>query len=192
MYKVVLKATSLAHKIVEKVVVDGDVVVDATLGNGNDSLFLSSLTINGMVYSFEVQKSAVDRFNKIIDEEGIKNIKVINDGHQNMDLYIDKKVKAIMFNLGYLPGSDKSVTTKSDTTLEAVKKGLKLLVPGGVMTIAVYVGHLEGQREAEDLLKEITELDSKQFSVMNINFINRKNAPFLLVIEKNDSYREDI
>jgi predicted methyltransferase len=192
MYKVVLKATSLAHKIVEKVVVDGDVVVDATLGNGNDSLFLSSLTINGMVYSFEVQKSAVDRFNKIIDEEGIKNIKVINNGHQNMDLYIDKKVKAIMFNLGYLPGSDKTITTKSDTTLEAVQKGLKLLVPGGVMTIAVYVGHEEGQREAEDLLKEITELDSKHFSVMNINFINRKNAPFLLVIEKNDSYREDI
>ncbi|SHE41998.1 MULTISPECIES: tRNA (mnm(5)s(2)U34)-methyltransferase [Caloramator] len=192
MYKVVLKATSLAHKIVEKVVVDGDVVVDATLGNGNDTLFLSSLTINGMVYSFEVQKSAVDRFNKIIDEEGIKNIKVINDGHQNMDLYIDKKVKAIMFNLGYLPGSDKTITTKSDTTLEAVQKGLKLLVPGGVMTIAVYVGHEEGQREAEDLLKEITELDSKHFSVMNINFINRKNAPFLLVIEKNDSYREDI
>jgi hypothetical protein len=60
------------------------------------------------------------------------------------------------------------------------------------MTIAVYVGHEEGQREAEDLLKEITELDSKHFSVMNINFINRKNAPFLLVIEKNDSYREDI
>ncbi|MBZ4662368.1 MAG: SAM-dependent methyltransferase [Caloramator sp.] len=192
MYKVVLKATSLAHKIVEKVVVDGDVVVDATLGNGNDSLFLSSLTINGMVYSFEVQKSAVDRFNKIIDEEGIKNIKVINNGHQNMDLYIDKKVKAIMFNLGYLPGSDKTITTKSYTTLEAVQKGLKLLVPGGVMTIAVYVGHEEGQREAEDLLKEITELDSKHFSVMNINFINRKNAPFLLVIEKNDSYREDI
>lgn len=192
MYRVVLKATSLAHEIVKKVVEDGDVVVDATLGNGNDSLFLSSLTPNGKVYSFEVQKSAVDKFNNIIYEKGIKNIKVIYDGHENMDLYIDKKVKTIMFNLGYLPGSDKTVTTKSNTTLEAVQKGLKLLLPGGVMTIAVYIGHEEGQREAEELLKLISELDSKQFSIMNINFINRNNAPFLIVIEKNDSFREDI
>ncbi|WDC85829.1 class I SAM-dependent methyltransferase [Caloramator sp. mosi_1] len=131
-----------------------------------------------MVYAFEVQKSAIEKFNAILDEEGIKNIKVIYDGHENMDIYIEEQVKAIMFNLGYLPGSDKTITTKSDTTLMAVQKGLKLLMPGGVMTIAAYVGHEEGQREAEDLLKFISEIDSKQFSIMKIDFINRRNAPF--------------
>ncbi|GFR34306.1 tRNA (mnm(5)s(2)U34)-methyltransferase [Thermobrachium celere] len=192
MYKVVLKATTLAHDIVKKVVVDGDCVVDATLGNGNDTIFLNSLTPNGIVYSFEVQKHAVDKFRSLIEEKKLKNIEVIHDGHENMDKYIKTKVKAIMFNLGYLPGSDKTVTTKSDTTLKAVEKGLNILSPGGIMTIAAYIGHDEGEKEAEEVVKYVSQLDSKCYSIMKINFINRKNAPFLIVIEKNDNLREDI
>lgn len=187
MYKVVLKATTMAHNFIESVVEDGDFVVDATLGNGNDTIFLSGLTPNGKVYAFDIQEDAIFKFNKMLQDEKINNVDVINDGHENIDKYVDSPIKAIMFNLGYLPGADKTITTKKDTTLTAINKSLELLMPGGLMTIAAYIGHEEGTKEAEAVLDLIKSLDPKKYSVMQISFLNRNNAPFLVVIEKNDN-----
>lgn len=187
MYKVVLKATTMAHNLIKSVVTDGDLVVDATLGNGNDTIFLSGLTPNGKVYAFDIQDEAVVKFKKMIADENINNVEVINDGHENIDRYVHDKVKVIMFNLGYLPGADKSITTKKETTLIALEKSLELLMPGGLMTVAAYIGHDEGAKEAEAVLDLIKSLDSKKYSVMQISFLNRNNAPFLVVIEKNDN-----
>ncbi|MCX7905048.1 MAG: class I SAM-dependent methyltransferase, partial [Caloramator sp.] len=181
----------MAHDYVKNVVKNDDIVVDATLGNGNDTLFLSSLVSDGMVYAFEVQRMAVEKFNIKMREDNINNVEVILDGHENMDKYIDKTVKAVMFNLGYLPGADKSVTTKTETTLIALEKSLKLLQNGGIITIAAYIGHEEGSKESMAVLDYIKTLDPKAYSVMQISYINRNNAPFLVVIEKNDSYHED-
>lgn len=192
MYRIVLKATSMAQDYIKKVVKNDDIVVDATLGNGNDTLFLSSLVPYGRVYAFEVQRVAVEKFNTKIQEANINNVEVILDGHENVDKYIDKKVKAVMFNLGYLPGADKTITTKTETTLTAIEKSLKLLQKGGIITIAAYIGHEEGSRESMAVLDYIKTLDPKVYSVMQISYINRNNAPFLVVIEKNDSCREDI
>lgn len=187
MYKVVLKATTMAHNFIETVVKDGDWVVDATLGNGNDTIFLSKLTPNGRVYAFDIQENAVINFKRVIEEQNIKNIEAISDGHENIDKYVHNKIKAIMFNLGYLPGADKTITTKKETTLIAIEKSFDLLLPGGLMTIAAYIGHEEGTKEAEAVLDLIRSLDSKQYSVMQVSFLNRNNAPFLVVIEKNDN-----
>jgi len=187
-YKIVLKATRMAQDIVEKVLKEDDFAVDATLGNGNDTLFLSSILNKGKVYSFDIQSYAVDKFKKVLDEKNIRNVILINDGHENILKYINEPIKVVMFNLGYLPGGDQSIITKPDTTLKALEDSLKILKPGGIVTIVVYTGHVGGKEEEVALKNYIKSLDPKVFSVMQIKFVNRdEKAPYLIVIEKNDS-----
>jgi predicted methyltransferase len=185
MFKVILRATEMAHNFLREVVKPIDVVVDATLGNGHDTLFLSSLVPEGKVYSFDIQQRAVQKFKDVIYERGLNNVILINDGHENIDNYLKESPKAIMFNLGYLPGGDKSITTLPETTIIALQKCLKLLSSGGIITMEVYPGHEGGKEEAEAVLEVVRGLDSKEFSVMEIRFSNKSNsAPFLIVIEK--------
>lgn len=192
MYKVILRATELAHNVIKPLIKENNVVVDATLGNGYDTIFLSELVKQGKVYSFDIQKSAIEKVDSYIKENLINNVVLINDGHERMDEYIDEKPMVIMFNLGYLPGGDKEITTMPDTTIKAVKKGLEMLHPGGVMTIEVYTGHNTGEDEASELEAYIKNLPAKEFSVMKINFLNKnRKAPFLIIIEKNDKCYED-
>lgn len=185
-YKVVIKATKMAQSIVEKVIRENDVVVDATLGNGNDTLFLMELVPEGRVYSFDIQASAIENYKKAYGER--KNISLIHDGHENINKYVSEKPRVIMFNLGYLPGGDESIITKSETTIEALGKSLQLLIPGGIISIVSYIGHKGGLNEAEEVLKLVKGLNPKEFSVMEARFMNVNNAPFLLIIEKNDNY----
>lgn len=117
---------------------------------------------------------------------------MINDGHENILNYVMEAPKAIMFNLGYLPGGDEKIITRPDTTLKALSDSLKILKPGGVITLVVYTGHLGGAEEGLLIDEFIKKLDPKIYSVMQIKFANRdERAPYLIVIEKNDSYNED-
>jgi predicted methyltransferase len=192
MFKIVLKATQMAQEMVKKVVKHDDTVVDATLGNGNDTIFLHSLVPHGRVVSFDIQEEAIRRFEGHILEMDIKNIELICSGHENMDLYVSNRPSAIMFNLGYLPGGNENIITLPQTTVTAVKKGTKLLCPGGIITILSYSGHPGGMEEQENTLALIRGLNPRIFSVMEIKFSNGKqNAPLLIVVEKNDKYHED-
>lgn len=187
MYKVVIKATKMAQNIIRQVVAQNDHVVDGTLGNGNDTLFMMSLVPEGMVYSFEIQATAIENFKK--KHGDMENIYLIHDGHENIDKYIKERPKAIMFNLGYLPGGDESIITKSETTIEALNKGLQLLSSGGIVSIVSYIGHRGGQDESAEVLKLARGLSPREFSVMETRFTNVSHAPFLIIIEKNDNYR---
>ena len=90
-----------------------------------------------------------------------------------------------MFNLGFLPGGDKTITTKKDTTLMAIKDSLELLKSGGLLLIAVYVGHEEGEKEGKELMEFLSKLSKSQYGVMLHKVINRSSsAPYLLVVEK--------
>lgn len=188
MYRMVVKATLVAKKLVAEIVKPGDTVVDATLGNGNDTLFLSRIIQNGRVYSFDIQKTAVEKFKEIIEQEFINNVILINDGHQNMEKYINQAPSAIMFNLGYLPGGDKNILTRGNTTADAVTSGLRLLKPGGIMTIICYIGHDGGGEEqiaVEDIASQLSPIN---FSVFKLEYFSKNNnAPILYAIEK--SYR---
>lgn len=189
MFRVVQKATKISQYIISKVVNRDDAVVDATLGNGKDTAFLSTLVPDGKVFAFEIQKEAVEKYKRYIDNNGLKNIILINDGHENMDKYIKEEVKAIIFNLGYLPGGDESITTHPDTTVEALKRGLQILMPGGVIAIVVYTGHDGGKEEKKAVMDCLKMLDARMYSVMEISYINKnEDAPSILVIEKNSSY----
>lgn len=193
MYKVVLKVTQMAQRMVEMTVKPEDTVIDGTLGNGNDTVFLSSLVPEGKVYSFDIQKDAVEGFKRVMEEKNIKNVIAINSGHESMELYVKERPSAIMFNLGYLPGGDEKIITLPYTTLRALESGTKILKPGGIITIASYSGHPGGQEEQDTVQSWVRGLNPRHYSVMEARFTNGKNnSPMLIVIEKNDNCREDI
>lgn len=170
-----------------KVVKNGDTVIDATAGNGGDTLFLAGLVgESGRVYSFDIQEKALQNTAKKVHENGFDDrVVLIRDGHQNMDSYVKEKVKAVMFNLGYLPGGDHSIGTRGETTVEAVKKAMELIDLYGVVSIVVYYGGDSGFDEKEHVMEFFKTIDCRKFVVMQTEFINQVNCPPIFVcIEK--------
>ena len=102
-----------------------------------------------------------------------------------MGNYVNENIKAVMFNLGYLPGSDHSVSTKADTTISAIEKSMELLVTGGIITIEFIMERTMGQKRKKKVLDFLKTVDQKKFAVMKTEFINQRNCPPILVcIEK--------
>lgn len=179
MFKYVSDVSILAHYIIEKFTENKDVAIDATLGNGHDCRFLSS--IFKKVYAFDIQKEACNNcYNLHYD-----NVIVINDSHHKFRDYIKEDVNCILYNLGFLPGGDKNITTLANTTLESIKCGLKILSHGGIMAIAIYRGHSEGLEEENFIINYVSELPKNIYGVMVHKYINRAStSPMLLIIEK--------
>lgn len=179
MYKYAGDISHISHNIILSYCRSFEIGVDGTLGNGYDTDFLSANF--GKVYSFEIQKHAIDKYK----DRKSDNINLIWDSHENFKQYIHEEVDCIMYNLGFLPGGDKSVTTKSDSTINSIKTGLSLLKPGGIMSIAVYTGHDEGKKEEKSLLHLTKSLSKSDYGVLLHTFVNRINSPQLFMIEKN-------
>ena len=121
-------ARFLAKEILSRAVSPGDAVIDATMGNGHDTLFLcESVGPSGRVYAFDVQEQAVASTEALLRREGVLDrARLFCCGHQHMNDYVHEPVQAAVFNLGWLPGGDHSVTTHWETTREAVSKALDL------------------------------------------------------------------
>lgn len=180
-------ALVLSSKIMEKLVRSGDSVVDCTLGNGNDSLRLAELVgESGRVYSFDIQKEAIEISRSKLEEEGLLNrVMLINDGHENIDKYILKEVDFIIYNLGYLPGGNKEIVTKSETTIDSISKGLRLLSPSGTLVVVSYIGHSGGMDENNKIEIMFESLEQKKYNVVKFQFFNQKNnPPIVYMIEK--------
>ncbi len=185
---VIKNSLTQSHQIVESIVEKGDLVVDATAGNGNDTVFLAGLVgEQGRVFSFDIQENALNSTEKkLIDRQLRDRVQLINDGHQNMKNYISEPVKAVMFNLGYLPGGDHSIGTKGNTTIEAIKNSMELITVHGIVSIVVYYGGDSGFDEKNQVMEFIRTIDCKQFTVMRTDFVNQINCPPILIcIEKN-------
>ena len=88
------------------------------------------------------------------------------------------------FNLGYLPGGDKSITTKSTSTLTALKQAISLISDTGILVVVIYPGHPEGKIESEQVEKFFRSLDSSSFDVIKYQFINKKDPPYLIAVER--------
>lgn len=182
------KALIQAHQYAEAVVAPGDTVIDATMGNGNDTLFLARLTgPEGKVYAFDIQEAAVGRTRERLEAHGVSGwCELILDGHEHMDRHVAEPVKLVMFNLGYLPGGDHGINTRAETTIEAVEKSLSLIRDDGLIIIVIYYGGETGFEERDALLDYLAKLDVRRFSVMKTEFINQINCPPILIcIEKN-------
>ena len=184
----IAKATSFVHYMLRGKINEGDTVVDATMGNGNDTLFLAKLVgPKGTVFSFDIQQIALNRTkNKIINNKlDDYNIKLINDGHETIENYVTSAIDAAMFNLGYLPKGDYSIITRPDSTIKCIKSVLKLLRPRGIISIIIYYGHEGGMYEKQQVLNFIKGLPNKEFIVMNCCYINQiNNPPIIAFIEK--------
>lgn len=177
----------ISHELVGKVVQLGDIVVDATMGNGNDTLFLAGLVGDkGRVYSFDVQQLALDNTRKRLSEAGvIDRVELILDGHQNLDKYVPKGIKAVMFNLGYLPKGDHNIGTKAETTIAAIEKCLELLCREGIVMIVVYYGGDSGFEEKDAVMEYFKAIDCKKYAVLVHDFVNQVNCPPIAIcIEK--------
>ena len=148
-------ARYLAADVLIRAVASGDTVVDATMGNGHDTLFLCELVgQGGRVYAFDVQEDAVSRTRDRLREAGLlQRARLFRLGHEHMAEQVQGLVSAVVFNLGWLPGGDHTVTTRTASTRQAVLAALELLKPGGIVTICAYPGHPEGEKELEMLIE---------------------------------------
>ncbi|MCX7843176.1 MAG: methyltransferase domain-containing protein [Clostridia bacterium] len=176
-----------SHELIARIVKEGDTVIDATAGNGNDTAFLAKLVgETGRVYSFDIQQQAIDKTReKLYELNLLERVTLINDGHENLDKYINTSVKAVMFNLGYLPKGDHGICTKAPTTIQAVQKSMDRLAMNGLITVVVYYGGDSGFEEKEQFLEYIATIDCRHYTVMKTDFINQVNCPPILVcIEK--------
>lgn len=185
-------ALRFSHELLEEVIELGDTVVDATMGNGNDTLFLAKLVgETGLVYGFDVQEQALENTTERLEKENsFSQAKLLLQGHETIEITLlpDEKVKAAVFNLGYLPKGDKSVVTNELTTIRALEALLLRLEKSGRIVLVIYDGHDEGKIEKEEILNFVSKIEQEKFSVLNYHFINqRNNPPSLICIERKNS-----
>ncbi len=165
---------------------EGDTCADFTMGNGHDTLFLSTTVGKaGRVYAFDIQESALESTRARLESEGApQNYTLIRDSHSNLGLYIKEKIKAGMFNLGYLPGSgNKALTTMRETTIPAVLGAIDILDARAILLVAIYPGHAEGDAEGKALEEIFNKIDRHAISVMKIKIINSPTSPYFFVLE---------
>lgn len=171
--------TEYVHQFVSSHIKKGSICVDATAGNGNDTLFLCQKTgENGKVIALDIQPKAVENTKRYLESNNIGNAKVILDSHSNMGKYVQiESVDCILFNLGYLPGSDHGLSTKGSTTVEAIEQGLLCLKKDGVIGLCIYSGGDSGFEERDCILSYLKKLDNRKYLVLVTQYYNRPNNP---------------
>lgn len=165
---------------------EGDSVVDFTMGNGYDTVFLSNAVgPSGSVTAFDIQPSALEATSENLRRNGCaSNWRLICASHDRASEFISGPIRAGVFNLGYLPGSgNKALTTKRSTTLPAVKSALEMLGDDSILLVAVYPGHPEGEREGRELAEYFASLSRFRYSATQIRITNSPDSPFFTVIE---------
>lgn len=165
----------------------GDVVVDFTMGNGNDTLFLSrTVGAEGRVYAFDIQEEALVSTESHLRAEGApENYTLICASHHRVKEFVKEPIKAGIFNLGYLPRSGKkSVTTMRETTFPAVEAALELLLPDGVLIVAIYPGHEEGALEGDMLRDYFKTLSRFRICASEFHILNSPTSPYFFLLEK--------
>ncbi|MBE6557159.1 MAG: hypothetical protein E7664_05395 [Ruminococcaceae bacterium] len=164
---------------------EGDIAVDFTMGNGHDTEFLSK-TVGpyGHVFAFDIQEQALaSTSERLMRSDCPDNCTLILDSHHNVKKYVDVPIKAGMFNLGYLPGSDKSITTMRSTTLPAIEAAISLMAPDAIILIAVYPGHAEGEAEGKLVCEYLSSLSRYKVCCTRVNILNSPTSPFFIIVE---------
>ncbi len=189
---VVRNALALSHEYVRKVVGSGDLVVDATAGNGHDTAFLAELAgPDGLVLAFDVQEDAIRRTRDRLETLCLLDrCRLFAEGHELFGERLDgiapgRPLAAVMFNLGYLPGADHALGTKAPTTIAALQQAMARLRPGGLATVALYYGGDSGFEERDAVLRFVESIDVHAFAVQKTEMVNSRSCPpIFLCIEK--------
>ena len=172
--------TQWCARFIREQVKPGDLCIDATMGNGNDTLLLSTLCKeNGQVLAFDIQEMALTNTRKRLQCAGApENYQLILDSHTNMGSYASPgSVSCIVFNLGYLPGGDHSLSTKAETSIQALEQGLSLLQKNGLISLCIYSGGDTGFEEKDAILEYLRSLPARDYTVIQNTYFNRGNNP---------------
>lgn len=189
------------HELLAEVLGPGDLAVDLTAGNGRDTLALTNLVMpGGRVIAFDIQPQALEVTRRRLDRHGVDcrahdlssaipagaaGVDLLNVCHSCLRDVLQESPRAVIANLGYLPGGDQGVITRAETTLQALEQSSACLQPGGRLAVVVYHGHPGGGAEAEAVSGFFSSLAEDRFAVLEMRVANRPQAPFLLVAEKN-------
>ncbi len=187
----ILRSTEITKILLDRKLNNGSVAVDATMGNGRDTLYLCQRVLpKGKVFAFDIQQKAIVNTRKFLGKNGFHNqigsqIHCIQDSHENIDQYITEDVDVFMYNLGYLPGSDGSIITNPTSTISSVKLALDMLRVGGVISIIVYYGHLGGEDEKIAIEKFLSHISTKEYKIFQgMMPYNDQCPPIIYIIEK--------
>ncbi len=172
-----------------------DCAIDATCGNGHDSLFLAQILKNGHLFVFDIQKKALDKTKNLLQQSKLdcKNIFFLHQSHDqfSQNLFGKNKIKLFVYNLGYLPGGNKTITTQTKTTIASLNQALALLSTNGALSITCYPGHAEGAKETkavknwlQKIQKNTTEKTQNYFDILEIKSTPSTTSPILFWISK--------
>ncbi|MCW1923065.1 methyltransferase domain-containing protein [Luteolibacter arcticus] len=180
------RPTARAHREVASVLREGDVAIDATAGNGHDTVFLAGLVgPTGKVIAFDVQEQAIASTRERLAAEGLlERVELVHASHAAMHAYAGPaSVTAAMFNLGYLPGGDHELITRTEETLQGLEAAVGVLKPGGLLTIVCYPGHAGGDDESAAVVAWAEKHGAEVFRRED----TLKPAPFLVVVRATEA-----
>jgi len=181
-----MNLTQQAQILLSRYITKGDIVIDATAGNGHDTLFLAQqVGETGHVFALDIQARAIENTKQLLQQHDLTGqLSIFHSGHENLSQLIpldsQHLISVIMFNLGYLPRSDKTRITQTKTTLLALQQSLSMLKPDGVISIMLYPGHKDGDKETEAVINWA----ENETEVSMIQHIKTKGPQFLL-LQKN-------
>lgn len=177
--------------LLRSVLSNGDIAIDATVGNGHDTVFLAQqVGASGKVFGYDIQAKAIENTReKLLNEQLLDRVTLFQHSHselfETLPTDVHGRVKAAVFNLGYLPGGNKKIVTKATSTITAIEQLLTVLQSGGLIVIVIYHGHEEGKAERDALLTFVKQIDQNSANILQYQFINQKNnPPFIIAIEK--------
>ena len=179
-----LSILNKARSLMEGNLKENDLVIDATVGNGKDSLYLLEIIKKGYLFGFDIQEEAINNTNNLLKDK-YKNYRLFKLGHENMDMVLEDyqgKISLIIFNLGFLPKGNKDITTKSSTTIRAIENSIKLLNKKGHIVITIYKGHKEGLKESIKI-KEYLD-NNKNYVYEEYHNTDNKLAPYVIDIKQ--------
>jgi 16S rRNA C1402 N4-methylase RsmH len=182
-------ATRVAHLLMAERLSPGDRCIDATAGNGHDTVFLRQKTgERGLVAAIDIQAVAIESTRNLLRQQGLETgCRLIKGDHAQLLSLLGNDwlaaARVICFNLGYLPGGDKQHATQSASTLAALQAALAFLAPGGLLAVTAYPGHREGASESEAVAAFMSELATNGYFVNSWSGLSTaKPAPVLYVV----------
>jgi tRNA A58 N-methylase Trm61 len=182
------RPTELARMILGEWIHEGDLVIDATAGNGHDTVFLAQCVAeSGRVLAFDVQEAAIRSASLRVAEAGLRSrVEFHLTSHARMaDFAGPGSVAAVMFNLGYLPGEDHALATGLTETLSAMDAAAELIKPRGVLCVICYPGHAGGAEESAAVERKLASLAHTGWRLAKYSLPETlKPAPFLLLAAK--------
>lgn len=177
---------SLQKKFILSHLGGGDTAVDFTMGNGYDTVFLSeTVGERGSVVAFDIQESALESTERNLKKNGCPdNWRLICASHDRANEFISGKIKAGMFNLGYLPGAGrKELTTKRTTTIPAISRAMEMLDDDAILLVSVYPGHPEGAAEGREIEEYLSSVSRFKYGIAVFRMVNSPESPFFFIIE---------